>query len=254
MAVILFIDLLGARARWSAGGVPSSIAVLERFTRFMISAAREDLPHIIDGGIETDSAAFVCDHPFPALRIATRAFQRAWDAPTDRGGMRLWLRGAIVQDRGAVLRTERPASGAASQIRIVQYSREFFDAVAVEKSGFKGMRLLVRSEVLTIAQRRQLAIPIEAHAVVPFKRLRNSTYPKGPSEDLMDFLWMYGEAADDTWQSNQIAMSRRLRQSASHAEEFAQAAATQVVFHEADAILRTQKSHARRAAQRRDEQ
>jgi hypothetical protein len=221
------------------------MAAFDHFTRFMIAAARADLAHVIDGGIETDAAVFVCDGLAPALRIARRAFLRAFATPQGRFKERRWLRGAVVPGDGSVLRTERAAHGPGSKVKIYTYSRAFFDAVAVEKSGFRGMRLLVRGGLVTSVERNSLAIPVGARAFVPLKRLRHSTYPSGPADDLQDYLWM-GTNEPEEWRRLHRQMSTRLRESTLDSEEFVQAAATQVLFHEAMAVFQSVSSNDKR--------
>jgi len=246
MAVILFIDLLGARARWKRGGIETSVRAFNHFTAFMIAAAKMDLEYVIDGLIETDAAAFVCSEPEAAFRIARRAYLRAFATPGGSMRERLWLRGAVVPAGEGPLRTGRTAWGPASRVNIFTYSREFFDAVAIEKSGFKGMRLLVRGDVVTARIKRTLALPIGPRWLIPLRRLRHSGYAPGPSEDLQDFLWM-STADSDEWRRLEYTMSSRLRDCTSDQEEFAQAAATQVLFHEASAIYHSVVNRAARA-------
>jgi hypothetical protein len=238
VAVILFVDLLGARSRWQRGGIDTALTAFDHFTRFMIAAAKPDLTAVVDGAIETDAAAFVCSDLNFALSIAQRAFMRAFDTPKGDQTERLWIRGAIVPAGEGALRTERSAYGDAGNVKIFTYSREFFDAVSVEKSGFRGMRLLVRGSLLTPSARKTIAIPVGNRFLVPVKRLRHSTYPRGPAEDLQDFLWMASSEPAD-WERAQRRMSSRFRDSTGDQEEFAQAAATQVLFHEATAIFQS---------------
>jgi len=238
VSVILFVDLLGARSRWQRGGIDTALNAFDHFTRFMIAAAKPDLREVVDGAIETDASAFVCSNLRVALLIAQRAFLRAFETPKGDQTERLWIRGAIVPSGEGALRTERSAYGDASNVRIFTYSREFFDAVSVEKSGFRGMRLLVRGGLLTPAVRKAIAIPVGDRFLVPVKRLRHSTYPSGPAEDLQDFLWMASSEPAD-WQHAERRMSTRFRDSTKDPEEFAQAAATQVLFHEASAIFQS---------------
>src|SRR4051812_30407121 len=111
LRVILFIDLLGARARWKRGGIESSIEAFQHFTRFMISAARPEFESVLDGGIEPDSAAFFCADLASGLRIARLVFLRAFDPQIGQFHEHLWLRGALVQRKGDALQTERAANG-----------------------------------------------------------------------------------------------------------------------------------------------
>jgi hypothetical protein len=238
MSVILFVDLLGARSRWQRGGIDTALNAFDHFTRFMIAAAKPDLRAVVDGAIETDAAAFVCSDLNVALSIAQRAFMRAFETPKGDQSERLWIRGAIVPAGEGALRTERSAYGDAGNVKIFTYSREFFDAVSVEKSGFRGMRLLVRGSLLTAQARKTITIPIGDRSLVPIKRLRHSTYPPGTVGDLQDFLWMASSQPAD-WERVQRIMSSRFRDSTEDHEEFAQAAATQVLFHEASAIFQS---------------
>jgi hypothetical protein len=235
MKCLLFIDLLGARARWKSGGVDASRLAFNQFTQLMIRSARPDLPSVVDGAIETDSCALLCENPAVALRIGSRAFNRAFGMDSSRTGHRLWLRGAVVPSESAALRTVRPAFGDAKQLSIFVYSHELLDAVSVEKAGFKGMRLLVRDSLVTEALKCELALSVKGLKLYPLKRLRHSSYPS-TSDGLHDYLWPAVPELDD-WREKEIIMSRRLRDSNSDSEEFAQAAATQVVFHEVAALL-----------------
>jgi hypothetical protein len=247
MPVILFVDLLGSRARWRRGGVEASVAAFNHFTSFMIAAAKPDLEFVLDGAIETDAAAFVCSEPEVAFRIARRAYLRAFETPRGAVRERVWLRGAVVPAGETPLRTERPAWGAASRVKIFTYGQEFFDAVSVEKSGFRGMRLLVRGNIVTARLKREMALPIGSRWLIPFRRLRHSVYAAGSGEDLQDFLWMStNETAE--WHRLELIMSSRLRDCTQDQEEFAQAAATQVLFHEASAIYHSVVNRAARAA------
>ena len=247
--MILFIDLLGARARWKRGGVDDSLAAFQHFTSFMIAAAKPDLQYVNDGAIETDAAAFVCDEPEAAFRIARRAYLRAFETPRGKMRERLWLRGAVVPAGDGPLRTEHQAWGPASRVKIYTYGRDFFDAVAVEKSGFRGMRLLVRGSIVTPRLRREMSFPIGPRTLVPFRRMRHSVYAQGPSDDLQDYLWMSTNETDE-WRRLEFQMSSRLRDCTSDPEEFAQAAATQVLFHEASAIYHSVLNRAARASGR----
>jgi hypothetical protein len=140
MKALLFVDLLGARARWKSGGLDGSRLAFNQFAKLMIRSAKPDLSDVVDGAIGTDSCALLCESPAVALRIGNRAFNRAFGIDNSRTANRLWLRGAVVPSDASELRTVRPAFGDAKQLSIFVYSHELLDAVSVEKSGFKGMR------------------------------------------------------------------------------------------------------------------
>lgn len=237
MSVILFLDMLGGKDRWRIGGPVASKEAFDVFTRLVIAAAKPDMEFITDGAIETDSAVIVCSETIAALRIAKRACAFAFRDPDGRDGFRSWLRGSIVPHEPSVeLRSSRFASSPMNKLNIFTYSPSLFDAVSIEKAGFKGMRILMRQELVTANLRAEGKIPIRGFNFLPFKKLRYSSYPTSTNGPLVDFLWMATEDSE-AWQQLLFGMAKRLRNSAQASEEFAQAAATQVVFHECDAMI-----------------
>ncbi|MBN2162581.1 MAG: hypothetical protein JW713_06530 [Pontiellaceae bacterium] len=215
----------------------------------VIAAARAELSGgILDGGIETDSAMLVCDSATTALSIARRLYQWSFQNARMPSAKRLWLRGSVVPyDDSSFIRHEAVANEPLSNVKVYTYSAASLDAISVEKSGFKGMRLLVRAEVLDNETRKNIRIPLlDGYSLVPVRRLRHIGYPMILEGELLDYLWMAtGDEAD--WQDTSIHMTSRLRHSAKDSEEFAQAAATQVLFHECAAITQSVRSRAKRA-------
>jgi hypothetical protein len=124
-----------------------------------------------------------------------------------------------------------------TQVEITTYSPPLLTAISVEKSGFKGMRLLVDGALITKPIRAAWKIPIGKRTFIPFRRLRHSVYP-AMGDRFEDFLWM-ASGDNEEWDDRKIVMAKRLRLAGNDPEEFAQAAATQVVFHECDAILQS---------------
>lgn len=82
---------------------------------------------------------------------------------------------------------------------------------------------------------------------MPFKKLANSAYPGRIASGYSDYLWMARQEEDD-WRRLKLFMSKRLRWRAQDAEEFLQAAATQVLFNETVAIFRSLEARGRRRA------
>lgn len=236
MAVILYLDLLGARSRWKREGAVGAETAFNDFARLVVAGAKPDLAQVLDGGIETDSAALVCEDTPTGLRIADRCIRYAFFR--DVGNDRTWLRGSLVPWDGKALRTSRPAHGKAKHLSIWTYSPSFLDAVAVEKSGFKGMRLLVRPSLVNETLKREFRIVVNPISIPLFRRLRHSSYPTVQDGNLQDYLWMI-KADDNERLSLSFQMALRLREANADPEEFAQAAATQVVFHEAESIYRS---------------
>lgn len=238
--VILFVDLLGARKKWQEGGVDSATAAFKQFSRLVIATFRTvGSSSIIRGGIETDAAMFVFDSATSALNAASTLFHAAFRIEKNERYPRLWLRGSLVLDGDAdYVRKESRASGSLSQINITTYSKEALDSISIEKSGFKGMRLLIKNDVIDDELRENLKFDYGTHYFIPIKELRYSAYPKVNGDKFSDFLWM-AKKDEEEWRNIALYMAYRLRYSANNPEEFAQAAATQVAFHQCAALRRS---------------
>jgi hypothetical protein len=116
------------------------------------------------------------------------------------------------------------------------YGGPLLDAIAIEKSGFKGMRLLVEHKLITPEIRAEFKQPLGHLNFIPLSKLKSSTYPTRLNDAFSDYLWMGSIDREDFEELRKI-MALRLRLAAGEPEEFVQAAATQVVFHECAAIL-----------------
>lgn len=115
------------------------------------------------------------------------------------------------------------------------YSSPLLDAISVERSGFKGMRILVADPLITEPLRTAARIPIGGRYLIPLKRLDHSDYRV---QGFQDWLWML-VPDEEAWSRTLRQMAARLRWAAKDSDEFVQAAATQVVFHECEAIRRS---------------
>jgi hypothetical protein len=253
--VILFVDLLGVRSRWLRGGRPEAEAAFQDF-RNLIAHGLRGCPanELIEGTIETDAAALTFSDVHPALRVAKRLFLAAFNQTARRESRRPWLRGCIVpRDGESELRTGSAFSGPLAQVKLMLYKPALLDAIAVEKSGYRGMRLLVSRDLVNSALNAATKLSIDGFSFIPLKKVRSSYYPKRVEETYVDYFWM---ATDDPAELTSLerVMALRLRASALDPEEFAQAAATQVLFHECSAIigsLRTRKEFQDRKTARR---
>ena len=250
MAVILFIDMLGARRRWQAGGVSESMPVFYRFKKMVnVAARRAPSGEVLDGIIETDAAMLVCRTTFEAARITQRLYLDAFMKRMNPSAPRLWLRGCIVPNADdGFLRTGDALRDPLNKVTAFRYSDSALEAVSVEKSGFKGMRLLVKSDLIDPEVHREMKISFDTHTLIPFRKLQYSQYPARVSGEFSDFLWMACQP-DSDWHDLTLHMTSRLRYASHDPEELAQAAATQVVFHECGAIRQSVISRANRAAE-----
>ncbi|MEM9380479.1 MAG: hypothetical protein AAGB93_11070, partial [Planctomycetota bacterium] len=104
------------------------------------------------------------------------------------------------------------------------------DAIAVERSGFKGMRVLIDDRLVDRALKDHFKIATKTAPLIPFRKLGHSGYPESVAGGFQDFFWM--AAPPDEWEVLAKQMAKRLRWAAKDSEEFVHAAATQVVYHE----------------------
>lgn len=251
MAVILFVDMLGAKRCWARGGIGEAVPMFHRFKKLVTVAARTcPAGEVLDGVIETDAAMLVCRSTVEALRIAQRLYLSAFEGRMNSGTRRDWYRGCVVpHPDDSFLRSGKPLRSPLQGVSAFRYSESALESVSVEKSGFKGMRLLVEMELVQADVQAQLRVPFGTHTFMPFRKLTYSHYPQRVAGSYADFLWM-ACCSDTEWYDLTLHMTSRLRYAASDPEELAQAAATQVVFHECAAIRQSVISRAERAGRR----
>lgn len=252
MNSILFIDMLGARRRWQEGGVELSRSTFTKFKKLIVNAARNtSSDYILEGGIETDSAMIVCSSLLSAIHLAKNIYLAAFRTKNHANAFRIWLRGCITPYVESIfLRQEAPLKKPIGNIKVWAYSAEALNAISVEKSGYKGMRLLVHSDLITQADFDSLRIEFGTHTLIPLTKLRYVGYPKVSEGDYQDLLWM-ATSNETEWRSLNIHMTSRLRYSSHDSDEFSQAAATQVLFHECAALMNSVISRAKRAAEKK---
>jgi hypothetical protein len=244
--VILFVDLLGVRDRWRHGGRAEAELAFVTLRTALVSALRGVHPErMLEGGIETDAVTLVFETPAEAVAVGRELYRIAFVGAKVIDDGRLWLRGVIVPfEIEEPLRSSRRLSPPYSEVKFYQYAGSLLEAIAVEKSGVKGMRLLIETSLVDKSLAKDFRIPVGALNLIPFRRLTHSPYP-ARVDNYRDVLWM-ASADQDEWTSRKQLMASRLRWSAANSEEFVQAAATQVVFHECNAIIQSLISRGKR--------
>lgn len=235
---LLFVDLLGAKAQWKRDGRAGAERAFERLGELVVGGAKklhED--ELIDGLLETDSSAIVCSSVDACVRSGMEIFCNAFSMAGSSSEERPWLRGTITKlPKYAGLRSSASVPAPLRRIKVSTLAPGLLDALSVEKSGFKGMRLLIEAALISKPLLNQYAVPIGPRYLAPFKTLKHSYYPTRLGREYEDVFWMIRDAAEE-WEQAKRTMALRLRLAARDQEEFVQAAATQVVFHECSAIL-----------------
>jgi len=234
---LLFVDVLGTKNAWKLHGRKGVERICEWFRTTLAGILAEKLKgRLSDGLIESDSAGFVFDDPGDAITVARELILSAFRAPKDAETPRRWLRGAILSGGGSRhMRRETPI-GRTGNLRGADYSNELMEALNIEKSGYRGMRVIVDRNLLSKEVGDGFAVSLGEGRVDPLRRLKYSPYPERISDGYVDLLWMACGNAKE-WEALSRQMANLLRWSGNDPEEMAHAAATQVVFNEWGAIM-----------------
>lgn len=236
---ILHVDLLGVQRMWMRGGAIAVKRRIEDFSDFVMQQIewlpkdlhREGEYTVILAG---DSVAVLCQDAEQAVGIGAHLFRQAfyhtneWDAA-------FWLRGSVGIWSNQALTINTVALQAKGMFVGTRYvmDDQYLAAVALEKSGFRGMRLIIdRSLLRNIDEAPTAAWAGFKRPLRLVTRLRDCTYPSG--FDYGDVLWM---ATDEKrFMDLKFRMSQRLMRAAADQDELVQAAFTRVIFEHAASL------------------
>lgn len=238
---ILFIDLLGVQKMWKYGGANSVKQRIEQFNDFIIDQTNY-LPSTVHRDAEYtlllsgDSVSIMCQDYQQAIEMGIHFFQQAYYS-TGRYGEALWLRGAISKwgNQYFPFNTE-PIQSKEIQVG-TKYVLEddYLGVLALEKSGFKGMRLIIDKSLLSCYGRSFSRKWDGFHQDLGIvATLRECTYPK--DGEFADVIWMAGDT-EERYQHLKGIMSSRYKKSVNDPDEFAQASWTRLVFDQVDSII-----------------
>ena len=237
---LLFVDMLGVKARWVRLGKKGAEAAFAKVRELVLALIRKS-PRAAPsrGCLEADAVALVFDSAEKAFGFAGELFLDAFFGSKDDDDERIWLRGAILSlDDNCPLRSDAVLDRGIgnNSIRTYGCSDRLLEAIQVEKSGFKGMRVVVEKALLTKEVRSAFRKTVAGRQLYLFRSLDYTPLPGRIAGDYEDYLWMASDPA--RWENARLMMSHRLRWcSPEMGEEFTHAAMTQVVFNECAAIL-----------------
>jgi hypothetical protein len=241
---LLYVDVLGVKARWRLGGAALVISAYARLESMVEEALGELEEQPTGGGIQSDALALVFESATGAVRAGRALFADAFRHSVDNPDDRIWLRGVVSPvDAATELIAEEPFRSEGDSLAVRRFSPDLLRAINVEQSGTKGVRLLFDQELSCQALHDDLAIQVGDHrSVVPLKELTNSVYPDGinaAEAGYADVLWMIPDPFShwSEWEAEEIRLSKALRAAGRQSEEFTQIAATALVFSEVAAIL-----------------
>jgi hypothetical protein len=237
---ILYIDLLGVQQLWSLGG---AIAVGDRIHEFNDFVIRQlgFLPGDIhrDGEytviLSGDSLTVTCQDFDQAVGLGTHLFKQAFYARSV--SKPLWLRGAISPWHNQYIpHNTRPIHAKGMQVGTEYVAEDdYLHVLALEKSGFRGMRLIVNRDFLvdygSYHTRQWDGMHRPLHFVT---RLREEhMYPIG--NNYADILWMADSA--DHYARLKGIMAQRFKRATADIGELNQAAWTRAVFDQVESLI-----------------
>lgn len=244
--VLLYFDLLGMKARWQGAGVAGAKAAyqtLDLVIRHAFESIPQETAQGIGGGMQSDAAALICPTVSDAVTLGIVVFKETFRrcGSLDSGRERHWIRGVIVEMSETELERTELLSSAAAQVEKRNFSDDLLEAINVEQSGFRGQRLLVAESLINpdVEDRFRVGV-LDGRSLA---LLTSLSYSHGRA-GFRDVLWMFPndeapEDIDGSWKLMRRAMENRLRWAGEGGPgEFTQAAATQLVFAECNAIYR----------------
>ncbi len=237
MPVLLYLDLLGADQRWRRQQAAEAQALFDDFADLVLDTVGSlDVADQVVGEIDSDQAALICPSIESALAVSRRIFRRAWLDPRTSDELRLWMRGVITSGDEEVVRVIA-ADEELPKIRRTSATSSTMRALSALRSGLRGMRLLVDESLLNDPLRGLFRVPLGRLGFIPFRRMNFTPYPDNLPRDWQDFLWMADTQAE--WSNYTLRMKQRMMWSSNDPIELTEAAATQALFHEVDAIVQS---------------
>lgn len=231
---LLYVDLLGMKARYQSGGVRSARAGYRILGEIVAEGLTALAPgRQVSGGVQSDAAALQFATAVDAVTVGRAIFHDTLMRSTRN--RRLWIRGAIMRGGypGVELQTEQPLAGAPAGVFERHFNGTLLRAVNAEQAGFRGQRLLIEDALVTSHLNEALQIAVGNGFVLPAHRLRYSRPPSG----FHDVLWPM-TAEPDRWPQVYRRLLDRLRWATDGGDsESLQASATHMLFTEIDAIV-----------------
>jgi hypothetical protein len=242
---LLFIDLLGVQTMWRVGGAPAVKARIAEFHDFVTTQA-SFLPTDVHRDAEytviltSDSVSIMCQDHVQAYQIGMHLFEQAFFA-SDRYSSPFWIRGVISPWSNQYLPfNTKPIKAKDIQVG-TQYEMEddYLNALALEKSGFKGMRLIIDETLIqasAITERKWTNFKRPLRIIC---RLRENTYPHGAPYAYI--LWMAN--SESRYSHIQGIMENRFKRATANAEELVQASWTRATFDQVATLIWSCSNH-----------
>jgi hypothetical protein len=240
---ILFLDLLGVQRMWADSGAGAVKARIDEFSDFILDQVnylpgtlhREGEYNVILAG---DSVSIICQEFDQAVGIGIHLMTQAFY--TKKVSHPLWLRGAIGRWHNQYLTVNTHAVQAKGIHIGTQYVNEddYLAVLALEKSGFRGMRLIVESAILN-NHGRDFQVEWDdrfSRCLGYVSHVKGLCYPADGADKYADVLWM-ASVDRKRYEDLKGIMAQRFKRAADDAQEFAQAAWTRALFDGVDTLV-----------------
>ena len=237
---VLFIDVLGVQKMWKSGGAEAVRDRIDEFHRF-VSTQLTYLPDSVHRDAEYsvivsgDSVAIMCQDVQQAAEIGIHLFGQAFYA-TAGARFPFWLRGAISKwsNQGSPINTTPVFSKGVRVGSAESMEQDYLKVLALEKSGYKGMRLIVEKELSREASATCQASWNDFKRPLPLiASLKGMSYPEGT--EYCDVLWM--AAHELSYGHFKGIMTERYMTSFRDTDEMVQAGWTRAIFDLVDSFV-----------------
>ncbi len=235
----VYIDLLGVQKMWQLGGANAVKSRIQEFANLI----KEQLTYLPqqsfrDGDFTimtlSDSVAITCQDSDQAIGIASHLFEQCF-YHTDRSSSPLWLRGVISSwhNQNMVFNTKSIQLREISVGTEYKLEDDYLQAIALEKSGFKGMRLIIDQSLLPNSGKNEMRKWFGFKK--PLFRIVRLDQCNYPGDEFADVLWMADTEAK--YKDLLGIMAKRYKQSTRDPDELIQAAWTRAVFDQVDTLI-----------------
>lgn len=238
---LLFADILGLKSLWSERGLAAAERRLNLFERLIDSAIADATKGgrkvDVSGEIESDAVMLTFTDVADAIVTGAALWRRAFvENHGDGSDQRLYLRGLITRIEPTTQLRQMLSTTTRPKIRRAKYAGGLLDGVFLEKSGYKGMRLIIDRELASNDVRnkaevtyRNLFIDTTSPAgQLPIAAAIGAPYPKG--RRMADVFWPLSNKRE--FGRLRQRLDRRLKDLAGGREEKEHATGTASLFAE----------------------
>lgn len=247
---LLFIDLLGVNSLWKTAD--SYTDVKDRMNLFEEIIKLSILPVIDQFScipfIYSDSVAILCINQREAVHIGKRIFCDCF--LYEKCTQPLYLRGVITNwnNKNTFYNTNTLQLGKA-WINEIKLDDDYLKAISIEKSGYKGMRLLIHDNKLSTTQIEEAYTSkymltddfSSGPGIYDVKKLKSEIFYPTKSSNIVDVLWMINSQESmnfiEFFKKLRNISQKRFRNSTKDRYEFEQATWTRLLFENVESIL-----------------